>query len=211
MDPARKRRLFEAVVAMCLKEIEVGFPSARQPDFDFLRQLIEGDLIPDDVTIQVLTQCRPELIERTYEGLRGVPRAIVHFYNSTSVLQRRVVFRSDRAGITRIAVDAARLCRKLEGTLPGTEVRYEYSPESFTGTELDYAVDICTAVMDVIEPDADRRKIILNLPATVEMYTPNIYADAIEWFHRNVPNRDRVVLSLHPPHDRGTGVAAAEL
>jgi 2-isopropylmalate synthase len=210
MDPARKRRLFEAVVAMGFKEIEVGFPSASQPDFDFLRQLIEEDLIPDDVTIQVLTQCRPELIERTYEGLRGVPRAIVHFYNSTSVLQRRVVFRSDRAGITRIAVDAARLCRKLEGTLPGTEVRYEYSPESFTGTELDYAVDICTAVMDVIEPDADRRKIILNLPATVEMYTPNIYGDAIEWFHRNVPNRDRVMLSLHPHNDRGTGVAAAE-
>jgi 2-isopropylmalate synthase len=210
MDPARKRRLFEAVVAMGFKEIEVGFPSASQPDFDFLRQLIEDDLIPDDVTIQVLTQCRPELIERTYEGLRGAPRAIVHFYNSTSVLQRRVVFRSDKAGITRIAVDAARLCRKLEDTLPGTEVRYEYSPESFTGTELDYAVEICGAVMDVIEPDADRRKIILNLPATVEMYTPNIYGDAIEWFHRNVPNRDRVMLSLHPHNDRGTGVAAAE-
>ncbi|HEY3841178.1 MAG TPA: 2-isopropylmalate synthase [Bryobacteraceae bacterium] len=210
MDPARKRRLFEAVVAMGFKEIEVGFPSASQPDFDFLRQLIEGDLIPDDVTLQVLTQCRPELIERTYEGLRGAPRAIVHLYNSTSVLQRRVVFRSDKAGITRIAVDAARLCCKLEGTLSGTEVRYEYSPESFTGTELDYAVEICSAVMDAIEPDADRRKIIVNLPATVEMYTPNIYADAIEWFHRNVPNRDRVVLSLHPHNDRGTGVAAAE-
>ncbi len=210
MDPARKLRLFEAVVAMGFKEIEVGFPSASQPDFDFLRHLIEGDLIPDDVTIQVLTQCRPELIERTYEGLRGAPRAIVHFYNSTSVLQRRVVFRSDKAGITQIAVDAARLCRKLEDTLPGTEVRYEYSPESFTGTELDYAVEICGAVMDVIEPDADRRKIILNLPATVEMYTPNIYGDAIEWFHRNVPNRDRVMLSLHPHNDRGTGVAAAE-
>src|SRR4051812_24445890 len=210
MDPARKRRLFDAVVAMGFKEIEVGFPSASRPDFDFLRQLIEDDLIPDDVTIQVLTQCRPELIERTYEALRGAPRAIVHFYNSTSVLQRRVVFRSDKAGITRIAVDAARLCRKLEDTLPGTEVRYEYSPESFTGTELDYAVEICSAVMDVIEPDADRRKIILNVPATVEMYTPNIYGDAIEWFHRNVPNRDRVMLSLHPHNDRGTGVAAAE-
>ena len=209
MDPARKLRLFEAVVAMGFKEIEVGFPSASQPDFDFLRQLIEHDLIPDDVTIQVLTQCRPELIERTYEGLRGAPRAIVHFYNSTSVLQRRVVFRSDKAGITRIAVDAARLCRKLEDTLPGTEVRYEYSPESFTGTELDYAVEICGAVMDVIEPDTER-KIVLNLPATVEMYTPNIYGDAIEWFHRNVPNRDRVMLSLHPHNDRGTGVAAAE-
>ena len=204
MDPARKLRLFEAVVAMGFKEIEVGFPSASQPDFDFLRQLIEDDLIPDDVTIQVLTQCRPELIERTYEGLRGAPRAIVHFYNSTSVLQRRVVFRSDKVGITQIAVDAARLCRKLEDTLPGTEVHYEYSPESFTGTELDYAVEICSAVMNVIEPDADRRKIILNLPATVEMSTPNIYGDAIEWFHRNVPNRDRVMLSLHPHNDRGT-------
>src|SRR5437763_626155 len=210
MDPARKLRMFEAVVAMGFKEIEVGFPSASQPDFDFLRQLIEDDLIPDDVTIQVLTQCRPELIERTYEGLRGAPRAIVHFYNSTSVLQRRVVFRSDKAGITQIAVDAARLCRKLEDTLPGTEIRYEYSPESFTGTELDYAVEICSAVMDVIEPNAGRRKIILNLPATVEMYTPNIYGDAIEWFHRNVPNRVRVMLSLHPHNDRGTGVAAAE-
>jgi 2-isopropylmalate synthase len=210
MDPARKLRMFEAVVGMGFKEIEVGFPSASQPDFDFLRQLIEDDLIPDDVTIQVLTQCRPELIERTYEGLAGAPRAIVHFYNSTSVLQRRVVFRSDKAGVTQIAVDAARLCRKLEDTLPGTEVRYEYSPESFTGTELDYAVEICSAVMDVIEPDNDRRKIILNLPATVEMYTPNIYGDAIEWFHRNVPNRDRVMLSLHPHNDRGTGVAAAE-
>src|SRR6266699_3019412 len=210
MDPARKRRMFDAVVAMGFKEIEVGFPSASQPDFDFLRQLIEDGLIPDDVTIQVLTQCRPELIERTYEGLRGAPRVIVHFYNSTAVLQRRVVFRSDKAGITRIAVDAARLCRKLEDTLPGTEVRYEYSPESFTGTELDYAVEICSAVMYVLAPDDDRRKIILNLPATVEMYTPNIYADAIEWFHRNVPNRDRVMLSLHPHNDRGTGVAAAE-
>src|SRR3954463_15433036 len=156
MVPARKLRMFEAVVAMGFKEIEVGFPSASQPDFNFLRQLIEDDLIPDDVTIQVLTQCRPELIERTYEGLRGAQRAIVHFYNSTSVLQRRVVFRSDKAGITQVAVDAARLCRKLEDTLPGTEVRYEYSPESFTGTELDYAVEICGAVMDVIEPDADQ-------------------------------------------------------
>jgi 2-isopropylmalate synthase len=197
-------------VRMGYKEIEVGFPSASQTDFDFVRQLIELDLIPDDVTIQVLTQYREHLIDRTFESLRGADRAIVHFYNSTSVLQRRVVFRSDKAGITQIAVDAARLCRKLEETLPGTEVRYEYSPESFTGTELDYAVEICSAVMDVIEPDADRRKIILNLPATVEMYTPNIYGDAIEWFHRNVPDRDRVMLSLHPHNDRGTGVAAAE-
>ncbi|MBW3651442.1 MAG: 2-isopropylmalate synthase, partial [Actinobacteria bacterium] len=161
------------------------------------------------VTIQVLVQCRPELIERTYEGIAGAPRAIVHFYNSTSVLQRRVVFGLDKAGITQIAVDAAKLCRKLEDTVPGTEVRYEYSPESFTGTELDYAVEVCSAVMDVVEPAADR-PIILNLPATVEMYTPNIYGDAIEWFHRNVPNRESVVLSLHPHNDRGTAVAAAE-
>ena len=210
MDPARKLKMFETIVAMGFKEIEVGFPSASQPDFDFVRRLVEDDLIPDDVTIQVLTQCRPELIERTYEVLVGAPRAIVHFYNSTSVLQRRVVFGLDRAGVTQIAVDAARLCRKLEDHLPGTDVRYEYSPESFTGTELDYAVEICAAVMDVIEPEADR-KIVLNLPATVEMYTPNVYADAIEWFHRNVSKRDSVVLSLHPHNDRGTAVAAAEL
>ncbi|HUF33924.1 MAG TPA: 2-isopropylmalate synthase [Acidimicrobiales bacterium] len=209
MDPTRKRRMFDTLVQMGFKEIEVGFPSASQPDYDFVRQLIEDDLIPDDVTIQVLVQCRPELLERTYECLAGAPRAIVHFYNSTSVLQRRVVFGLDRAGITQIAVDAARMCRKLEATLPGTEVRYEYSPESFTGTELDYGVEICGAVMDAIEPSADE-PIILNLPATVEMYTPNIYGDAIEWFHRNVPHRDRVVLSLHPHNDRGTAVAAAE-
>jgi 2-isopropylmalate synthase len=209
MDPVRKMRMFEALVAMGFKEIEVGFPSASQPDYDFVRQLIEDDLVPDDVTIQVLVQCRPDLIERTYECLRGAHKAIVHFYNSTSVLQRRVVFRLDRDGVTQIAVDAAKLCRKLEETLPGTEVRYEYSPESFTGTELDYAVEICGAVMDVIEPTAERR-IVLNLPATVEMYTPNIYGDAIEWFHRHIPHRDRVVLSLHPHNDRGTAVAAAE-
>ena len=210
MDPARKLRMFQTVVDMGFKEIEVGFPSASQPDYDFVRQLIEEDLIPDDVTIQVLVQCRPELIERTYECIVGAPRVIVHFYNSTSVLQRRVVFGLDKDGITQIAVDAAKLCRKLEQTLPETVVRYEYSPESFTGTELDYAVEVCAAVMDVIDPDADERKIVLNLPATVEMYTPNIYGDAIEWFHRNIPNRDRVILSLHPHNDRGTAVAAAE-
>jgi 2-isopropylmalate synthase len=209
MDPSRKRKMFETLVAMGFKEIEVGFPSASQPDYDFVRTLIEEDLIPDDVTIQVLVQCRPELIERTYECLQGAPRAIVHFYNSTSVLQRRVVFDMDRDGITQIAVDAAKLCRKLEDRLPGTDVRYEYSPESFTGTELEYAVEICAAVSDVIEPTIDR-KLIMNLPATVEMYTPNIYGDAIEWFLRNVPNRDKVVLSLHPHNDRGTAVAAAE-
>jgi 2-isopropylmalate synthase len=210
MDPERKRRMFDAVVAMGFKEIEVGFPSASQPDFDFVRQLIEEDLIPDDVTIQVLTQCRNDLIERTYECLLGAPRAIVHFYNSTSILQRRVVFGLDQAGITDIAVNAARLCRKLEDTLPGTDVRYEYSPESYTGTEIAYAVEICEAVAEVIEPTA-QRKLIMNLPATVEMYSPNIYADTIEWFLGTVRNRDAITLSLHPHNDRGCAVAAAEL
>ncbi|MEO7555734.1 MAG: 2-isopropylmalate synthase, partial [Acidimicrobiales bacterium] len=208
MDPARKLRMFNTVVAMGFKEVEVGFPSASQPDFDFVRQLIEEDLVPDDVTIQVLVQCRPELIERTYQCLQGANNAIVHFYNSTSILQRRVVFGLDQAGITQIAVDAAKLSRKLEETLPGTNVRYEYSPESFTGTEIDYAVEICEAVMDAIEPGAE--KLIFNLPATVEMYTPNIYGDVIEWFHRHIRNRDKVVLSLHPHNDRGCAVAAAE-
>jgi 2-isopropylmalate synthase len=210
MDIERKRRMFDAVVTMGFKEVEVGFPSASQPDFDFVRVLIEEDLIPDDVTIQVLTQCRQDLIERTYECLEGAPRAIVHFYNSTSILQRRVVFGLDRAGIADIAVNAAKLCRKLEQGMGDTELRYEYSPESFTGTEPDYGLEVCEAVMDVIEPTPDR-PIILNLPATVEMYTPNIYADVIEWFHRHVSRRDSVVLSLHPHNDRGCGVAAAEL
>src|SRR4051795_3476488 len=210
MDPIRKRRMFEALVKMGFKEIEVGFPSASQPDFDFVRQLIEEDLVPDDVVIQVLTQCRPELIERTYESIKGAARAIVHFYNSTSVLQRRVVFGLDKDGITDIATSAARLARKLEETVPGTDVLYEYSPESFTGTEIDYAVEICEAVAEVIEPTSDR-KIIFNLPATVEMYTPNIYADVIEYFHRNIRHRDQIVLSLHPHNDRGCAVAAAEL
>jgi 2-isopropylmalate synthase len=209
MDPARKRHMFETLVKMGFKEIEVGFPSASQPDFDFVRELIEEDLVPEDVTIQVLTQCRPELIERTYESIKGAREAIVHFYNSTSILQRRVVFGLDYAGITQIATDAARLARKLEDTVPETIVRYEYSPESFTGTEIDYAVEICAAVFDVIEP-APGGALIMNLPATVEMYTPNIYGDVIEYFHRNIPHRDRVVLSLHPHNDRGTGVAAAE-
>jgi 2-isopropylmalate synthase len=209
MDPGRKLQMFKALVAMGFKEIEVGFPSASQPDFDFIRQLIEEDLVPDDVTIQVLTQCRRDLIERTYECLKGAKKAIVHFYNSTSILQRRVVFRLDKEGVKKIATDAAKWCLELESTCPGTDIRYEYSPESFTGTELDYAVEVCAAVMDVIQPTPER-KIILNLPATVEMYTPNIYGDAIEWFHRNVPRRDSVVLSLHPHNDRGTAVAAAE-
>ena len=210
MDVERKRRMFDAVVQMGFKEIEVGFPAASQPDFDFVRLLIEHDLVPHDVTIQVLVQCRPDLIERTYESLRGAPRAIVHFYNSTNPLQRRVVFGLDKAGIVEIATRAAALARELERTLPGTVVRYEYSPESFTLTEPEFAVEICEAVMDVIEPDADRRKIILNLPATVECYTPNVYGDVIEWFHRTIRHRDHVILSLHPHNDRGCAVAAAE-
>jgi len=210
MDPARKMRMFEALVTMGFKEIEVGFPSASQPDFDFCRLLIEQDLIPDDVTIQVLVQCRTELVERTYEALRGAPRAIVHFYNSTSTLQRRVVFGLDKKGVVDIAVNAAKLVRELEKNAGATEIHYEYSPESFTGTEVEFAVEICEAVMDVIEPTVDR-KLILNLPATVEMYTPNIYADVIEWFHRTIKARDTLILSLHPHNDRGSGVAAAEL
>ena len=210
MDPERKRRMFEALVTMGFKEIEVGFPSASQPDYDFVRLLIEEDLVPDDVTIQVLVQCRPELIHRTYECLQGARRAIVHFYNSTSILQRRVVFGLDKAGIVDIAVNAAKLCRKLEETMGDTEILYEYSPESYTGTEVEFAVEICEAVMDVIEPTADR-KLVLNLPATVEMYTPNLYADTIEWFLRRISRRDRLVLSLHPHNDRGCAVAATEL
>ncbi len=210
MDPERKRRMFETLVAMGFKEIEVGFPSASQPDFDFVRLLIEEDLVPDDVVIQVLVQCRPELIHRTYECLEGARRAIVHFYNSTSILQRRVVFGLDKAGIVDIAVNAAKLCRKLEEAMGDTEIFYEYSPESYTGTEVEFAVEICEAVMDVIEPTADR-KLVLNLPATVEMYTPNLYADTIEWFLRRISRRERVVLSLHPHNDRGCAVAAAEL
>jgi 2-isopropylmalate synthase len=211
MSPDRKRRMFNLLVRMGYKEIEVGFPAASQTDFDFIRQLIEQDLIPDDVTIQVLTQCREQLIERTYESLRGASRAIVHFYNSTSTLQRRVVFGLDKPGITAIATDAARMCQKYAEILtPDTDIFYEYSPESYTGTELDYAAEICAAVMDVIDPTPDR-PLIVNLPATVEMATPNVYADSIEWMHRNLPRRNSVVLSLHPHNDRGTGVAATEL
>ena len=210
MDPERKRRMFDLVVRCGFKEIEVGFPSASQTDFDFVRQLIEEDLIPEDVIIQVLTQARPELIERTFESLRGAPRAVCHLYNSTSTLQRRVVFGLDRAGIVDIAVRAAQLCQKLARTIPECDVHWQYSPESFTGTELDFAIEICEAVMDVWEPTV-ARPTILNLPATVEMATPNIYADQIEWFHRHIKARDTIVLSLHPHNDRGTAVAAAEL
>jgi 2-isopropylmalate synthase len=210
MDLERKNVMFEHLVAMGFKEIEVGFPSASQPDFDFVRHIIDNDLIPEDVTIQVLTQSRPDLIRRTYESLHGARRAIVHFYNSTSTLQRRVVFGLDKEGIKKIALDAAELCVSLEGTSPDTQFFYEYSPESFTGTELDYALEVCNAVIAVIDPSPER-PLILNLPATVEMYTPNLYADAIEYFLRHVDRRDSIILSLHPHNDRGTGVAAAEL
>ena len=210
MDPDRKLALFRTLIDVGFKEIEVGFPSASQTDYDFQRLIIEEGLIPDDVTIQVLVQCREELIERTFESLRGAPRAVVHFYNSTSELQRRVVFGLDRDGITEIAVNAARLCKKFEATVPGTEIRYEYSPESFMGTEPDFALAICEAVMEVIEPTPER-PIILNLPNTVEMYTPNVYADVLEWFGRSITQRDAVVLSVHPHNDRGTAVAAAEM
>jgi 2-isopropylmalate synthase len=196
---------------MGYKEIEVGFPAASQTDYDFVRQLIEQDLIPDDVTIQVLVQCREHLIDRTLESIRGAKRAIVHFYNSTSTLQRRVVFGLDRDGITDIATSGARLCQKYaEIHTPDTEIFYEYSPESYTGTELEYALEICSAVIDVVDP-TPTRPLIVNLPATVEMATPNVYADSIEWMHRNLPRRSSVVLSLHPHNDRGTAVAAAEL
>jgi 2-isopropylmalate synthase len=210
MDPERKRQMWDLLLKIGFKEIEVGFPAASQPDYDFIRQLIEEDLIPDDVTIQVLTQAREDLIERTYESLQGAPRAIVHLYNSTSTLQRNVVFNMDRGGIRDLAVNAARVCRKFEESLRDTEIRYEYSPESFTGTELDFAVEICDAVNEVWEIGPDR-KAIVNLPATVEMSTPNVYADQIEWMSRHLANRKNVIISLHPHNDRGSAVAAAEL
>ncbi|MBN6749663.1 2-isopropylmalate synthase [Micrococcus luteus] len=210
MGPERKLRMFQLLVSMGFKEIEVGFPSASQTDYDFVRQLIEGDHIPDDVTIQVLTQSREHLIERTFEALEGADRAIVHLYNSTSVLQRRVVFRQDEDGIVDIATSGARLVKKFEEQLRGTQITYEYSPESYTGTELEFARRISDEVATVLEASTDR-KMILNLPATVEMSTPNVYADSIEWMHRNLEHRDSLLLSLHPHNDRGTGVAAAEL
>jgi 2-isopropylmalate synthase len=214
MSPGRKKRMFELLVRMGYKEIEVGFPAASQTDFDFVRQLIEEDLIPDDVVIQVLTQARDALIERTFESIRGAKQAIMHLYNSTSTLQRRVVFGLPKEGIIDIAVQGARLCRKLgekhENDTPESVVLFEYSPESYTGTELEFAVEVCNAVNDVWQPTPDRKSIV-NLPATVEMATPNIYADSIEWMHRNLAHRDSVVLSLHPHNDRGTAVAAAEL
>src|SRR4051812_23856174 len=211
MDGERKRRMFELLVSLGYTEIEVGFPSASQTDFDFIRRLVEDDLVPDDVTVQVLTQAREELIERTCESLAGFRgTALIHLYNSTSTLQRRVVFGLDKDGIKDIAVRGAQWCMKYaESYLGNAAVRWQYSPESFTGTELDYAVEVCDAVMDVWQPDRENQ-VVLNLPATVEMATPNVYADQIEWFHRNVSRRDAVILSLHPHNDRGTAVAAAE-
>lgn len=210
MSPTRKRRMFDLLVRMGYKEIEVGFPSASQTDFDFVREIITEGAIPDDVTIQVLTQCRPELIERTFEACEGAPQAIVHFYNSTSILQRRVVFRADRDAVKKIATDGAQLCVQEAAKYPGTRWRFEYSPESYTGTELEYAVQVCDAVANVIEPTPES-PLIVNLPATVEMATPNVYADSIEWMSRNLARRDSIILSLHPHNDRGTAVAAAEL
>ena len=210
MSPERKLEMFKLLVRMGYKEIEVGFPSASQTDFDFVRLLIDQDLIPEDVTIQVLTQSRDHLIERTYESIAGAKQAIVHFYNSTSVLQRRVVFGQDKDGIKKIATDAALKCLEMEKTIPGTKVFYEYSPESYTGTELEFAVEVCNEVASIIKPTPER-KMIVNLPATVEMITPNVYADSIEWMSRHLSPRDSIFLSLHPHNDRGTAVAAAEL
>ena len=210
MDSDRKTRMFRLLCQMGYKEIEVGFPAASETDFDFVRELIEQKMIPDDVTIQVLTQSRPELIERTFEACRGAKRAIVHLYNSTSTLQRRVVFGMDYSGIVDIAVSGAKLVKQLADADPNTEWVFEYSPESFTGTELEFARDICAAVGDIYQP-TPQKKMIINLPATVEMASANIYADQIEWCHRNFKYRDAMILSLHPHNDRGTGVAAAEL
>jgi 2-isopropylmalate synthase len=210
MSPERKKIMFELLVRMGYKEIEVGFPSASQTDFDFVRTLIDDNLIPDDVTIQVLTQAREHLITRTYESLRGAKQAIVHLYNSTSTLQREVVFRTDKQGIIDIALEGAKLCRSMEAMVPETDIYYEYSPESYTGTELEFALEVCNNVLDVFEPQPER-KVIINLPATVEMATPNLYADSIEWMSRNLNHRENVILSLHPHNDRGTAIAAAEL
>ena len=210
MDTPRKLAMFKLLVAMGYKEIEVGFPSASQTDFDFVRKIIDEGLIPDDVIIQVLTQAREPLIRRTYESIKGSKQAIVHLYNSTSTLQRRVVFGLDKDGIKKIATDAAALCLELMSTVPETKVSFEYSPESYTGTELEFAVEVCNAVNDIWKP-TPQWKTIMNLPATVEMATPNVYADSIEWMCRNLTNRESVIVSLHPHNDRGTGVAAAEL
>ncbi|MDG2026643.1 MAG: 2-isopropylmalate synthase [Acidimicrobiales bacterium] len=211
MDSTRKRRMWDLLVSMGFKEIEVGFPAASQTDFDFVRELVEGGLIPNDVTIQVLTQARKDLIDRTFEAIEGAPNTIVHLYNSTSATQRRVVFGTDRQGIIDIAVNGAKVC--LEGLARSSDpdsIRWEYSPESYTGTEPDFAIEVCEAVMEVLQPTADK-PLILNLPATVEMSTPNLYADLIERFDRDIKDRETVLLSLHPHNDRGTAVAAAEM
>ena len=212
MGPDRKIRFWDVLMKMGFKEVEVGFPSASDTDFEFVRHIIDNKLIPEDVTIQVLTQSRPELIARTFEAIKDAPNAIVHLYNSTSTAQRRVVFGLDEAGITEIATSGAKLIKELHaaGAAGTCNVRYEYSPESFTGTELTYAVEICEAVMDVFQPTPGN-PLILNLPATVEMSTPNTYADQIEWFSKTIKNRDSIILSLHPHNDRGTAVAATEL
>ena len=210
MDTPRKLAMFKLLVSMGYKEIEVGFPSASQTDFDFVRKIIEDGLIPDDVVIQVLTQARETLIDRTFESIKGAKQAIVHLYNSTSTLQRRVVFGQDKEGIKKIATDAAQYCLDKVATVPETKVSFEYSPESYTGTELEFAVEVCNAVNAIWKPTPEW-KTIMNLPATVEMATPNVYADSIEWMCRNLNNRDSVIVSLHPHNDRGTGVAAAEL
>jgi 2-isopropylmalate synthase len=210
MSPERKRRMFNLLVQMGYKEIEVGFPSASQTDFDFVREIIEQDMIPEDVTIQVLVQAREHLIRRTFEACEGAKNVIVHFYNSTSELQRRVVFRKDKPAIKQLAVDAAELIKSIAQDYPGTNWRWQYSPESFTGTELEFALEVCNAVIDVMDPTPEN-PININLPSTVEMITPNVYADSVEWMHRNLDRRDSVILSLHPHNDRGEGVAAAEL
>mgnify|MGYP002527973758 CR=1 FL=1 len=210
MDSERKLRFWNLLVSMGFKEIEVGFPSASETDFDFIRMLVERELIPDDVTIVVLTQCREHLIRRTYEALKGAKRAIVHFYNSVSVLQREVVFRKNKEEIKKLATDAAELCKDLENEAKGIDLYYEYSPESFTGTEPEYAVEVCNAVIGVIKPTPEH-PMIINLPATVEMTTPNVFADEVEYVSTHLDDRDAVVLSLHPHNDEGMGVAATEL
>ena len=210
MSPERKRRMFELLVTMGYKEIEVGFPSASQTDFNFVREIIEQDMIPDDVTIQVLVQAREHHIRRTFEACEGAKNVIVHFYNSTSILQRDVVFRKDKDGIKKLATDAAELIKSIAADYPGTNWRWEYSPESYTGTEVAYAKEVCDAVVEIMDPTPEN-PIIINLPSTVEMTTPNVYADSIEWMDRNLNRRDSIIISLHPHNDRGTGVATAEL
>ena len=210
MSPERKRRMFELLVHMGYKEIEVGFPSASQTDFNFVREIIEENMIPDDVTIQVLVQAREHLIRRTFEACEGAKNVIVHFYNSTSKLQRRVVFRKDKEAVKKLATDAAKLVKEIAKDYPNTNWRWEYSPESYTGTEVEYAKEVCDAVVEVLDPTPDN-PVIINLPSTVEMITPNVYADSIEWMHRNLKRREDIIISLHPHNDRGTGVATAEL